>query len=214
MLPGVRGKLRLWLIFWIPGALLLLLGLLVIPNPTGRWAWTYGSVGSRTPLLKTDQMVGQAVPAPGRSFSYIGLRFHLKGAKTDSTVEVRLLRGSKHPRDLAELSRRTILHQEQPHKMLRGDRFFRLELARQAGQEPLYITARLLQRQGDPKIKLWLDKSPDWQGKPAHLLDLNRESPTGHDLKGHLSLELGAPGEQEPLLVALVAHWWSGRASP
>ena len=204
MAAGAPGRLRLWLVFWLPGALLLLLGLLVIPNPTGRWAWTYGSVGSRTPLLKTGLTVGQPIPAPGRPFSYVGVRFHLQGAKTESKVEVRLLRGASPPRDHKELTARTLARREQGHKMLRGDRFFRLEAPGQSGQEPLFLTARLLKQQAEPKIKLWLDKSPHWQGKVARLF----KAPASRALDGHLTLELGDPGEDEPLFWALAGRWW------
>jgi len=205
---GVWGKLRLWLPFWLPGALLLLVGLLAIPNPTGRWTWTYGSTGSRAPWLKPGAAVGQVLPAPGRPYAFLGVRFNLKGAKTDSVLELRLLSGTSPPRDQAELQRRTLASKELSHKATRGERFFRLKSPLQDGLEPRFLLVRLLRSQGEPKVALWLDRSPDWEGKRAMAFSLNGQGRPGRPLAGHLALELGDPGEDELLLLALTGHWW------
>ena len=130
---SISRRVRPWLLIWLPGALLMALTLVIIPNPSGRWTWTYGSVGRRSPQLTPGLVVGQTVPAPGKPFTRVGLRFYLHGAKTDSLVEVRLLRGGTAPRNLTEVKERTLAKETVQHKALRGDRFYRLHLDQQAG---------------------------------------------------------------------------------
>ena len=186
----------------------MLVGLLAIPNPTGRWTWTYGSTGSRSPRLKAGAAVGQALPAPGRPFTFLGVRFALQGAKTDSVLELRLLSGTTPPRDLAEIQRRTVASKELNHKATRGERFYRLTLPLQDGLEPRFLVARLLRSEGSPRVALWLDRSPDWQGERALEMGLSGAAMPDRTLGGHLALELGNPGEDELLLTAVAGRWW------
>ena len=200
-----------WALICAPGLLFWGIFLAPLSNPEGRWYRTLGTPSVRSAGLTAGSCLGQRLPALRRQAAFIGLRFSLKGPKTDARVELRLLRGDAAPEDMAQLRQRTLQRVVVPHMRLRQDRFFRWELERPADLGRGGYLLALLERASRraTEVGLWLHTTARPAPHGGSRLDA-RAAPTltSRPLRGQLVLEVGHPGSPRSFWPSLLSRWW------